>query len=466
MAEHDLIVIGGGPGGYVAAIRAAQLGLDVACVERERALGGTCLRIGCIPSKVMLESSELFETTQNDLAARGILVENTRLDLGKMLKHKDRVVRVLTGGVDSLFKKNKITRYLGHGQLDHGHRGGPGQVVVSNDEGTTKLTAKHIILSTGSSPATLPGVELDGDRISTSTEALAYQEVPEHLVVIGAGSIGLELGTLWRRLGARVTILEYLERILPGMDSELAAEARNIFQKQGLKFQLGCKVTAAVSTGQGCSVEIAGAESIPCDRVLVAVGRKPNTDNLGLDAVGIETDARGFILVDANFATSAGGVYAIGDVIGGAMLAHKAEEEGVACVEQIVNGNGHVNYDIIPGVVYTAPEIATVGKTEDQLQADGIEYRKGQFPFIANGRARASGHIHGGVKILADATTDQILGVHLIGPHAGELIAEAAVAMSRGASSDDLARCCHAHPTLSEAVKEAALAVGGRALHI
>jgi len=461
MNEHDLIIIGGGPGGYVAAIRAAQLGLDVACVEVAKKLGGVCLRVGCIPSKALLESSEKFAELNDDLAARGIVVEGAHLDLGKMLKHKDRVVTALTGGVDSLFKKNKITRYHGYGRL-----AGPGKVTVTDGEETTELSASKIIISTGSEAATLPGVELDGDRIGTSTEALAYPEVPEHLVVIGAGAIGLEMGTVWQRLGAKVTILEYLDRILPGMDADIAAEALKIFKKQGLTFHLGCKVTSATTDGKQCRVEYEGGEPLQCDRVLVAVGRKPNTADVGLESVGVETDKRGFIVVDEHFATAAEGVYAIGDVIGGAMLAHKAEEEGVACVEQLVNGYGHVNYNTIPAIVYTTPEVASVGKTEEQLNEAGVSYRKGEFPFIANGRARAIGHTEGKVKILADEKTDRILGVHIIGPHAGDLIAEAAVAMEFGASSEDLARSCHAHPTLAEVVKEAALAVDGRALHI
>ncbi len=461
MSKHNLIVIGGGPGGYVAAIRAAQLGLDVACIEVESALGGTCLRVGCIPSKALLESSEQFAEISGDIAKRGIVVDGVQLDLGAMLKNKDRVVRALTGGVDSLFKKNKITRYLGRGRIT-----GPGQVTVTGDDGEQELTAETIIIATGSVPATLPGIELDGDRIGSSTEALSYADVPEHLVVIGAGYIGLEMGTVWRRLGTEVTILEYLDRILPGMDSDIAAEALKIFKKQGLNFQLGCKVTGAKTKGKSCTVEIDGADPITCDRVLVAVGRKPNTADLGLDSVSIETDKRGFIVTDEHFATGAEGIYAIGDVIGGAVLAHKAEEEGVACVEGIVNGYGHVNYNTIPGVVYTWPEIASVGQTEDQLKEAGVAYRKGEFPFIANGRARAIGHTDGRVKILADEETDRILGVHIIGPHAGDLIAEAAVAMEFGASSEDLARCCHAHPTLAEVVKEASLAVDGRALHM
>ncbi|QDU38365.1 Dihydrolipoyl dehydrogenase 3 [Maioricimonas rarisocia] len=460
MPQHDLIVIGAGPGGYVAAIRAAQLGKNVACIEQEPLLGGTCLRVGCIPSKAMLESSHLYEEVAGGLDKRGIKTTGVKLDLPEMLRHKERVVQSLGGGVDALFKKNKITRYFGHARID-----GPGRVVVTGKDGNEELTAAHILIATGSKPATLPGIELDGDRIGSSTEALSYDQVPPHLVVIGAGYIGLEMGTVWRRLGAQVTVLEYLDRILPGMDSELARDAKKLFEKQGLTFQLGCKVTGVKLNRKTCDVQIEGADPIRCDKVLVAVGRKPNTDDLGLDSVNVETDHRGFIAVNGHYQTGEPTIYAIGDVIGGAMLAHKAEEEGVACVEQMYTGYGHVNYDTIPGVVYTEPEIATVGKTEDALKEAGIPYRKGTFPFIANSRARASGHTDGKVKILAHKETDRVLGVHIIGPHAGELIAEAAVSMEFGASSEDIARCCHAHPTLAEAVKEAALAVDKRSIN-
>lgn len=458
MPEHDLVVIGAGPGGYIAAIRAAQLGKNVACVEREPLLGGTCLRVGCIPSKALLESSHLFEQAGH-LADRGVVVSKVQLDLGAMLKHKQRVVQTLGGGIDGLFKKHKITRYFGHGRLN-----GPGRVVVGGKEGEQELTARHILIATGSTPATLPGVELDGDRVVSSTEALSFTEVPRHLVVIGAGYIGLELGTVWRRLGSQVTVLEYLDRILPGMDGETAADALKIFKKQGLAFQLGCKVTGVKVARKQCEVSIEGQDAIRCDRVLVAVGRKPVTTDLGLETCDIQTNPRGFIPVGTHFETTQEGVYAIGDVIGGAMLAHKAEEEGVACVEYLYTGWGHVNYDAIPGVVYTEPEVATVGRTEESLQEAGVAYRKGVFPFLANGRARAGGHTDGRVKMLADAANDRILGVHIIGPHAGELIAECATAMEFGASSEDIARCCHAHPTLAEAIKEAALAVDGRSL--
>jgi dihydrolipoamide dehydrogenase len=454
---HDLVVIGGGPGGYVAAIRAAQLGLNVACVEKEPLLGGTCLRVGCIPSKALLESSERFAEAKHALAGHGVKVTGVELDLPAMLQRKDDVVRTLTKGIDGLFRKNKITRYTGHGRLT-----GAGKVVV----GETEIAAKHIILATGSQSASLPGVELDGDRIGTSTEALSYRDVPQHLVVIGAGYIGLELGSVWRRLGARVTVLEFLPRILAGMDAELADEAHKIFQRQGLEFRLGCRVKAARVVNGACVVECDGADPVTCDRVLLAVGRVPNTENLGLETVGIEPDAKGRIPVGAHFETSAPGIYAIGDVIRGPMLAHKAEEEGVACVEHIVTGYGHVDYNCIPGVCYTEPEIAAVGKTEEDLKSAVVEYRKGTFPFLANGRARALGQTEGRVKVLADAKTDRVLGVHIIGPRAGDLIAEAAAALAFGASSEDIARCCHAHPTLAEALKEAALAVDRRPLHV
>ncbi len=461
MKQHDLLVIGAGPGGYVAAVRAAQLGLDVACVEKEKSLGGTCLRVGCIPSKAMLESSELYAEARGGMSEHGLVLGNVGLDLKRMLARKDKVVKTSTSGVDYLFKKNKISRYLGHARFLDASR-----VAVTGGGEDLEIQAKHVIIATGSKVATLPGVELDGGRIASSTEALSYDEVPAHLVVIGAGYIGLEMGSVWLRLGSRVTVLEYLDRILPGMDADIAKEAYKIFKKQGMDFELGSKVTGARVQGDRAFVDREGADSIECDRVLVAVGRRPNTDNLGLDAIGIELDSRGRIPVDDHFATSAENVYAVGDVIRGAMLAHKAEHEGVACAEQIVTGYGHVNYDAIPGVVYTHPEVASVGRTEEELNDAGIEYRKGVYPFRANGRARALGQLDGKVKILAHAETDRILGVHIIGPRAGDLIAEAAVAIEFGASAEDLARCSHAHPTLAEAVKEAALDVAGRAINI
>ncbi|MBA4150359.1 MAG: dihydrolipoyl dehydrogenase [Verrucomicrobia bacterium] len=458
---HDLVVIGGGPGGYVAAIRAAQLGLNVACIEKESALGGTCLRVGCIPSKALLESSERYVEAKSSFAAHGIKVGDVQLDLGTMLKRKDQIVTTLTKGIDGLFKKNKITRYIGTGKIT-----GAGSVLAETKEGPVEISAKHIIIATGSKPTVLSGIELSGNRVGTSTEALTYETVPRHLVVIGAGYIGLELGSVWQRLGAKVTVVEFLDRILPGMDREIADDAQKIFQKQGLEFRLKQRVLSAKAVGEKCTVELDGNEFIECDHVLVAVGRMPNTEGLGVEGLDIKRDKRGTIEVNDHFQTSVPGIYAIGDVIRGPMLAHKAEEEGVACVEFIVNGYGHVNYDAIPGVCYTHPEIASVGKTEEQLKENWIAYRKGVFPFMANGRARALGDTEGKVKILADEKTDRILGVHIIGPRAGDLIAEAAVAIAFSASAEDLFRCSHAHPTLSETLKEAALAVHGQALHI
>lgn len=459
MPQHDVVVVGAGPGGYVAAIRLAQLGLNVACIEQEGALGGTCLRIGCIPSKALLEASELYKLAKSHLQDYGVRASEVTLDLPVMLKRKDDVVTQLTKGIEGLFRKHKITRYQGHGRFT-----GARTAVVEGAQ-PTELTADKWIIATGSKSAPLKGVEVDGERIVTSTEALSFSSVPQHLVIIGAGVIGLELGCVWARLGAQVTVLEYLPRILPGMDTEIAAEAQKIFTKQGLTFLLNRKVTAARATSTGCTVECEGQEPITCDRVLLAVGRIPNTDQLGLDAAGVVVDARGRITVDSHLQTNVPGMYAIGDVIAGPMLAHKAEDEGVAVAEQIVKGYCHVNYNTIPGVVYTDPEIASVGATEDQLKADGIPYRLGSFPFMANGRAKAIGHTDGRVKMLAHAQTDRILGVHIIGKHAGDLIAEAAAAMEFGASSEDVARTSHAHPTLAEAIKEAALAVDKRAIH-
>jgi len=458
--QHDLVVIGAGPGGYVAAIRGAQLGLNVACIDAEAALGGTCLRVGCIPSKALLEASERYHEAGHALADFGVKVSGVELDLERMLKRKDGIVSGLTQGIAGLFKKNKVTRYHGHGKIV-----GPGRIAVVGPD-ACELEAKHVIIATGSKVAPLRGVELDGDRIGTSTEALNYPEVPKHLVVIGAGYIGLELGSVWRRLGAKVTVLEYLERILPGMDAEIAREAERIFEKQGIEFKLGARVMSATRSGDQVAVGIDGQASISCDRVLLAVGRVPNTDELGLASVGIELDPRGRVPIDDAFRTYVPGFYAIGDVVRGPMLAHKAEEEGVACVEGIVTGFGHVNYDAIPGVCYTHPEIASVGKTEEELNAQNIPFKKGSFPFMANGRARALGATEGRVKILAHAKTDRILGVHIIGPRAGDLIAEAAVAIEFSASAEDIARSSHAHPTLAEVMKEAALSVDRRAIHI
>lgn len=461
MADFDLIVIGAGPGGYVAAIRAAQLGQKVAIVEKEKQLGGTCLRVGCIPSKALLESSHLFEQANGGLKSRGINLSKVQLDLPTMLDHKQGVVDNLARGIEGLMKKNKIESLKGLG-----HLAGDGKVVIKSKEGEKTVSAEKILLATGSMPSSLPGIEIDGEFVGSSTDALKYSEVPKHLVVIGGGVIGLELGTVWRRLGAQVTVLEYLDRILPGTDSEIAKEALKIFKKQGLTFQLGAKVTDVKTNRKTTDVLVEGQDAIRCDKVLMAVGRRPNTAGLNLEAAGVAVDQRGFVTVDAYYQTSAKGVYAIGDLIGGAMLAHKAEEEGIACVEQLYSGYGHVNYSAIPGVVYTDPEIATVGKTEDELQEAGVKYNKGVFPYMANGRAQASGHTDGKVKILADANTDRVLGVHMIGAQAGELIAECVAAIEYGASSEDIARTCHAHPTLSETVKEAALAVQKRVIHM
>ncbi|MGE0495846.1 MAG: dihydrolipoyl dehydrogenase [Vulcanimicrobiota bacterium] len=457
MDSFDLIVIGGGPGGYVAAIRAAQLGQRVACVEKEDIYGGTCLRVGCIPSKALLESSELLHEARSNFKRHGIVVGEVSVDLAAMMRRKDTIVKTLGKGIDGLFKKHGVTPIKGKARFVDG------STIEVDDQ---RYPSRNFLIATGSEPASLPGIELDGDLIGSSTEALTYPEVPGHLVVIGAGAIGLELGSVWGRLGAKVTVLEYLDRILPGADLEIAQAAQASFKRQGMTFHLGCKVTAARRQGDRCVVERADGEPIECDRVLVSVGRRPNTEGLGLEAIGLETDRRGFIPVDEHFKTGVPGVYAIGDVIGGAMLAHKAEEEGVACVEQLFTGYGHVDHNLIPAVVYTHPEVASVGRTQEQLEEEGIKFRKGTFPFAANGRARALGSFDGLAKVLADAETDRILGVHIVGPRAGDLIAESVVAMAFSASSEDIARICHAHPTLPEVIKEAALAVDGRPLHI
>ena len=462
----DLVVIGAGPGGYVAAIRAAQLGFRTTVVDEHAAAGGVCLRVGCIPSKALLESSQRLVAARGELAVHGGVAGEIGLDLPAMMKRKDRVVTTLTRGVSSLLRKNKVEHIQGRarlGDLDGELR----RVVIAGEQ---EVQARNVIVATGSRPATLPGIELDGDRIGTSTEALAYGVVPERLVVIGAGYIGLELGAVWNRLGSNVIVLEYLDRILPGADTEIAAAAEKIFRRQGLDIRLGSRVLGAkVMNGKkagACVVEVDGAEPIECDRVLVAVGRTPISDGLGLEEAAVAVDDRGFIRVDERFATSTPGVYAIGDVIGGPQLAHKAEEEGMACVEGIAGGHVHIDYDAIPGIVYTEPEVASVGRTEEQLQEAGTPYRKGAFPFRAIGRARATGSLEGFVKILAHAETDAILGVHILGSHAGDLIAEAVAAISFGASAEDLFLTSHAHPTLAEAVKEAALAVHGRAIHM
>jgi dihydrolipoamide dehydrogenase len=460
--SYDVIVIGGGPGGYVCAIRAAQLGLKAACVESRETLGGTCLNIGCIPSKALLQSSENYDEARHAFADHGVIVDGVKLDLARMMARKGEVVGANVKGVEFLFRKNKVAWIKGAGRI-----AGPGRVEVA---GTTYET-RNIVIATGSESLTLPGVEVDEEAIVTSTGALELDGVPKHLAVIGGGYIGLELGSVWRRLGAEVTVIEYLDRLVPGMDSEIAKQFERTLGKQGIKFRLGTKVAAARRGNDGVTLTLEPAkggapEEMKADVVLVAVGRRPYTEGLGLAETGIALDERGRVKVDAHYATSVPGIYAIGDVIAGPMLAHKAEEEGVACAERIAGQAGHVNYDVIPGVVYTWPEVASIGQTEDALKQQGAAYRVGKFPFTANGRARAMGSTDGFVKILADRDTDRILGAHIIGPDAGTLIAELATAMEFGASAEDVGRICHAHPSLSEAVKEAALAVENRALHI
>jgi dihydrolipoamide dehydrogenase len=464
--SHDLIVIGTGPGGYVCAIRAAQLGMKVAVVEKRAAHGGTCLNVGCIPSKALLHASELYEEAQHGFAAMGIEA-SPRLDLKKMLAFKDEGVKGNTDGVAFLLKKNKIEHFHGTGRVL-----GTGKVEVTFMNGEKKtLEAKSIVIATGSDVAKLPGIEIDEKQVVSSTGALELPVVPKKMIVVGAGVIGLELGSVWRRLGAEVAVVEYLDRILPGMDGEVAKQFQRILQKQGMTFKLGAKVTGLKKDASGCTVTVepaagGAAETLFADVVLVAIGRVPYTQGLGCDEAGIALDPRKRIVVDDHFQTSVPGVYAIGDVIAGPMLAHKAEDEGLAVAEILAGQAGHVNYGVIPGVVYTFPEVAAVGKTEEELKAEGIAYNAGKFPFTANGRAKVNRTTDGFVKILADAVTDRVLGVHMIGPHVGEMIAEAALLMEFGGSAEDLARTCHAHPTLTEAVKEAALAVDKRTIHM
>jgi dihydrolipoamide dehydrogenase len=466
MAEstYDVVVIGGGPGGYVCAIRAAQLGFKVACVEKHSALGGTCLNVGCIPSKALLSASEKFEEAKNGLGKFGVKVGNVELDLAAMLGHKDKVVKENTAGIEFLFKKNKIDWLRGAGRIT-----APGTVEVEG-VGTVKAS-KAIVIATGSEVTPLPGLEIDEQKIVSSTGALSLAEVPKRLVVIGGGVIGLEMGSVWGRLGSQVTVVEFLDRVLPTMDGEVSKTMQRILSKQGMSFKLGAKVTGAkvTNTGVTLSVEPAAggaAEEIEADVVLVAIGRRAFTQGLGLDSVGVETDNRGRVKIDGHFQTNVPGIYAIGDVVEGPMLAHKAEEEGVALAELLAGQAGHVNHDLVPGVVYTWPEVAAIGKTEEELKAAGIQYKAGKFPFTANGRARAIASTDGFVKILADAHTDKVLGVHMVGPNVSEMIAEIGIAMEYSASAEDIARTCHAHPTLTEVVKEAALAVDGRPLHM
>ena len=459
--KFDVIVIGAGPGGYVCAIRAAQLGMNVAVVEKRKALGGTCLNVGCIPSKALLSASEKFEDAGHHMGKMGIKV-SPKLDLKTMMKHKTSVVDANTKGIEFLFKKNKITRIEGTGQIVEA-----GKVKVGKKEYETD----NIIIATGSDVISLPGIKIDEKKIVSSTGALELSEVPKKMVVIGGGVIGLELGTVWRRLGAEVTVIEFLDNILPGMDGEIRKEANKILAKQGIDFKLSSKVTGAKASAKGVELTVepaAGgkAEKVKADIVLMAIGRKPYTDGLGLEKAGVKLDDRGRIVTDEFFETSVEGIYAIGDVIAGPMLAHKAEDEGVVLAEMLAGQSGHIDYNAIPGVVYTWPEIASVGKTEEQLKEEGTAYNAGKFPFMANGRARAMGAMDGFVKILACADTDRVLGAHMIGPNVGDLISEVVTVMEFEGTAEDIARTCHAHPTLTEVVKEAALAVHKRALHV
>ncbi len=460
--SYDVIVIGSGPGGYVCAIRCAQLGLKTACVEKRDTLGGTCLNVGCIPSKALLSASEKYHEAGHKLQDMGIKIGKIDLDLKGMMGHKNNVVNSNTKGIEFLFKKNKIDWLKGEGKIP-----AAGKVEVA---GKT-YDAKHIIIATGSDVVGLPNIKIDEKRIVSSTGALELESVPKKMVVIGGGVIGLELGAVWQRLGADVTVVEYLDRILPANDGEVSKEMQKILTKQGFQFKLSTKVVSAVANGGEVAVTLEPAaggaqEKITADVVLVAIGRKAYTDNLGLDAVGVARDERGRVKTDHHFKTNVNGIYAIGDVIAGPMLAHKAEDEGVILAEMLAGQTGHIDYNLIPGVVYTWPEVASIGQTEEQLKTAGVEYKAGKFPFSANGRARAMNATDGFVKILADARTDKVLGVHIIGPEAGTLIGEVGVAMEFSASSEDIARTCHAHPTLEEAVKEAALAVAGRPIHI
>ena len=464
---YDLAIIGSGPGGYVCAIKAAQLGLKVAVVEKMTTFGGTCLNVGCIPSKALLHTSEMFDMAGHQFEGFGIKVGTPKLDLKTMMAHKDQVVEANTSGVAFLFKKNKIDSIQGTGSV-----AGPGKVKVVGADGQSQtVEATSIVIATGSDVAPLRGVEIDEERVVTSTGALALPQVPARLIVVGAGVIGLELGSVWRRLGSEVTVVEFLDRILPGLDGEVARQSQRILTRQGMAFRLSSKVASVDKSGRTLKVSIepaagGAAEVLEADVVLVSIGRRPFTDGLGLDEAGVKRDERGRVVVDAHYRSSVAGIYAIGDVIAGPMLAHKAEDEGVAVAEILAGQAGHVNYGVIPNVVYTMPEIASVGRTEEELKAAGIEYRAGKFPFSANARARAMGDKDGFVKVLADAATDRVLGVHIVGPYAGELIAEACVLMEFEGAAEDLARVCHAHPTLSEAVKEAALAAWTKPIHI
>ncbi len=463
--NFDLIVIGGGPGGYVCAIRAAQLGLKTACIESRGTLGGTCLNIGCIPSKSLLNASELYHKAKNNFDKIGIETNDIKLNLKKMMSNKTKSVQVLTKGVEFLFKKNKVTYIKGKGVLFSKNN-----VVVYQNEKKISYKSKNIVIATGSSSSSLPGINVDEKNIISSTGALSLEKVPENLVIIGGGYIGLEMGSVWARLGSKVVVFEYLDHITPGMDKEVSREFEKILTKQGIKFRLNNKVTSVKNSNGKLKVEFVSNKTkekgtIDCDKVLVSIGRVPYTEGLNLSKIGVKKDKKGRIEINQKFQTSVPNIFAIGDVIKGPMLAHKAEEEGIAVAEILAGQSGHVNYDVIPGVIYTSPEVATVGKTEEQLKESNISYKVGKFPFLANSRAKVNNEPEGFVKILADSKTDKVLGVHIIGPHCGDMIAEMALAMEFGASSEDIARTCHAHPTHTEAIKEAALAVDKRPIH-
>ena len=464
--KFDLVVIGGGPGGYVCAIRAAQLGLKTACIESRGALGGTCLNVGCIPSKSLLNLSENFHKARKDFNQQGIEIDGIKLNIDKMMSNKNKSIQVLTKGVEFLFKKNKVTYFKGKGVLFSKND----IIVYESNNKRTNITSKNIVIATGSAVASLPGIEINEKNIVSSTGALSFEKVPSKLAVIGGGYIGLEMGSVWSRLGSEVTVIEYLDYITPGMDREISNEFQKILSKQGIKFKMGSKVESVEDRGKSVkiiytNVKNSKKEILEVEKVLLSVGRKPYTEGLNLSKVGIKKDSKGRIEVNNKLQTSIKNIYAIGDVIKGPMLAHKAEEEGIAVAEILAGQAGHVNYDVIPGVIYTSPEVATVGKTEEQLKEENKSYKTGKFPFLANSRAKVNNETEGFVKILADSKTDKVLGVHIIGPHCGDMIAEMALAMEFGASAEDIARTCHAHPTHTEAIKEAALAVDKRPIH-
>jgi len=465
MDNFDLVVIGGGPGGYVCAIRAAQLGLKTACVESRGTLGGTCLNVGCIPSKSLLNLSENYHKAKKDFDRQGIEIEGIKLNIEKMMSNKNKSVQVLTKGVEFLFKKNKVTYIKGKGVLFSKN-----DIIVYDQNKKTNIKTKNIVIATGSEVSSLPGIEIDEKNIISSTGALSLKKVPKKLAIIGGGYIGLEMGSVWSRLGSDVTVIEFLNHITPGMDKEISNEFKKILIKQGIKFKMESKVNSVKNTANGVSINYTDIknsknETLNFDKVLVSVGRKPYTEGLNLSKVGVKKDTKGRIQVNEKLQTSIQNIYAIGDVIKGPMLAHKAEEEGIAVAEILAGQAGHVNYDVIPGVIYTSPEVATVGKTEEQLKEANMSYKVGKFPFLANSRAKVNNETEGFVKILADSKTDKVLGVHIIGPHCGDMIAEMALAMEFGASAEDIARTCHAHPTHTEAIKEAALAVDKRPIH-